>query len=81
MIDYVIITANINIIEALKIRNYGSFKNPYYNINGMKTYELKDMGIREISVWADMKKVFTEPSSNRNCMFSATIDGAILQEK
>ena len=38
MIDYIIITANINIIEALKISNYGSFKNPYYTVNGMKTY-------------------------------------------
>lgn len=80
MIDYIIITANINIIEALKISNYGSFKNPYYNVNGMKTYELKDIGIREISVWADMKKVFTEPSSNRNCMFSATIDGVAFMQ-
>lgn len=78
MIDYIIITTNINIIEALQIRNYGKFENPIYHANGMKSYELKDCGIREIAVWADTKKIFMEHSSSRNCLFSATIDATMF---
>jgi hypothetical protein len=78
MLDYIVITTTINIIEALQIRHYGLFKKAYYSVNGMKTYEVKEYGIKEISLWADTKKAFIEPVVNKNCIFSVTLDGVEL---
>lgn len=74
MVDYIVISTAITIIEALEICNCKKFKEPKCWTAGMITNEFGIWGIKEVSVWANLKKVFTEPFTNQNSVLSATIN-------
>ncbi len=74
MIDYIVVAAAITLQEAIDIVHNGRFKERKLTSTGLKSTELKDYGIRELSIWADTKRVFTVSQELENCFYSATID-------
>lgn len=80
MVDYIVVAASITLQEAIEIVHKGSFKERKLTSNGLKTSELKDYGIREVSVWADTKKVFTVSQELENCFYGATLDAEAFKD-
>ena len=80
MIDYIVVAATITLQEAIDIVHNGKFKERKLTSTGLRSTELKDYGIREISIWADTKRVFTVSQGIENCFYNATIDAEAFKD-
>lgn len=74
MVDYIVVAATLTLQEAIDIVHNGTFKEGKLSSTGLKTTELKDHGIRELSIWADTRKIFTVSQDVENCFYSVTLD-------